>query len=69
MYWLRDNKCRSIKDKLISVFAEKEVTVDRFATHCHNPRRFLPNYVWHELRLRLQLRPEAHPRSPYYPGE
>lgn len=53
----------------ISLFAEEELTVDRFAAHHYNPRRFLPNYVWHELCLRLQLRPEAHPRSPHYPGE
>jgi len=58
-----------LKTRLISLFAEKEITVDWFAAHRHNPRRFLPNYVWHELRFRLQLRSEAHPRSSHYPGE
>lgn len=60
---------RILKTRLISLFAEEEITVDWFAAHRHNPRRFLPNYVWHELRFRLQLHSEAHPRSSHYPGE
>lgn len=58
-----------LKTRLISLFTEEEITVDWFAAHRHNPRRFFPNYVWHELRFRLQLRSEAHPRSSHYPGE
>jgi len=58
-----------LKARSISLFAEQEYTVVRFAPHRHNPRRFFSNYVWHELRLRLQLRPEAHPRSPHYSGK
>lgn len=58
-----------LKTRLIFLFAEEEFTVHWFAAHRHNPRRFLPNYVWHELCLRLQLRSETHPRSPHYPGK
>lgn len=57
-----------LKTRLIFLFAEEEIRVPRTA-HRHNPRRFLPNYVWHELCLRLQLRSKAHPRSPHYPGK
>lgn len=62
-------RTRISRVRLISFFTGCKGLVEQFAAPHHNPRGFLSNYVWHELRLRLQLRPEARPRSSHYPGE
>ena len=50
-------------------FTEEEISIDRFPAHRYNPHRFLADYVWHEFRLRFQLREETGSGSSNHSGK